>query len=349
MFIFYKNHMDTKILSALFLGFIIFSSTQPLAMPSPDQLYLKNGDRLSGEITGYTAATVTIDTAYGTFDVPVDTIGGVASPIYKVSDFETAAIAPMVIQDITDDLATSSPTELDAIIPAVGLKNQGAKVDLWGAKWSGNINLGGELKDGNSDGRNIIIDAETTANWRDVHRLTLGADYEWEKENDIKVTDEQQANAIYDFFFADPWFWNNALMWEQDKVTDLDRRVQATTGLGYQFYDTDDLSLEATFGPGYQNEKFTNQDAEDSMTVNWTLGYEQSFRQDLFRLYHDQDITAPTDDFSAWLLESETGVRIPLKMGIVASGEIEFDWTNDPAISEEEDDTTYALKLGYEW
>lgn len=333
---------------ALTITTALFLTSQALA--AQDQLFLKNGDRLSGEISGYTAATVTIDTAYGTFDVPVETIGGVASPVYEMTDFQTAAVEPIVLPSLSNEVTDIvEPETLNAITPAAGLKNPDAETGLWGAKWGGKLNVGGELKDGNSDGKNILIDAQTTANWNDVHRLKLGADYEWEKENGIKVTDERQADAAYDYFFADRWFWNNAVMWEQDTITNLDRRVQASTGLGYQFYDTDDVSLEVTFGPGYQNEKYEDQDAEDSLTANWALGYEQSFHDDLFRLYHDHDLTAPTDDFAAWLFESDSGVRVPLKMGIVASGEIEFDWTNEPAMGEQEDDTTYALKLGYEW
>ena len=52
-----------------------------------DQLFLKNGDRLSGQIIGYTPATVSITTAYGDFTVPVEKIGGVASPRYNLDDF----------------------------------------------------------------------------------------------------------------------------------------------------------------------------------------------------------------------------------------------------------------------
>jgi len=71
--------------------------------------------------------------------------------------------------------------------------------------------------------------------------------------------------------------------------------------------------------------------------------------EDFFRLYHNHDLFSPFDDFSSYLFESETGIKIPLRNGIVASGEIEFDWNNDPADGEGEDDTTYGVKLGYEW
>lgn len=328
-------------------------STSTLAA-TQDQLFLKNGDRLTGEITDYSNNIITIQTGFGLLQVDSRNIGGVASATYNMSDFQsTAAVEPLTPapQTVPPVIVSSAPveTEIAAIEPAAGLNNDDEAPGLWGARWSGNANLGGELETGNSDSKNFSVDAETQANWEDIHRMTLAADYDWEQENDEKVTDEREASGIYDYFFADKWFWNNSVMWEQDKIISLDRRIQATTGLGYQFYDEDDLSLEVTFGPGYQNEKYEDEDAENSMTANWTLDYEQSFYEDFFRLYHDHDLTSPTDDFSAWLFESDSGVKIPLKNGIIASGEVEYDWNNNPAIGEEEEDTTYSVKLGYEW
>ena len=336
-------------------GFTVFMSATnfAIAASTQEQLFLKNGDRLTGRIISYNQSTVTIETGFGTLDVDSNNIGGVSSPQYTLGnftmsddDFDPSNTLTPLMSNTTDIEAS---TDIAAKTDTDSTDETNDETGLWGAKWSGNINIGGELETGNSDSKNITIDGKTKANWADIHRLTLSADYEWEKEEDTKVTDEREANVIYDYFFADQWFWNNALMFEQDKIEQLDHRVEMTSGLGYQFYDDEDLSLQITFGPGYEQEKYKNQNAEDSITSNWSLGYEQSFYEDMFRLYHDHDVVTPMDDLSSYFFESDSGVKIPLKKGIVASGEVEFDWNNDPAMGEQEDDTTYSVKLGYEW
>tara|TARA_B100001750_G_scaffold243705_1_gene259495 strand:- start:505 stop:1017 length:513 start_codon:yes stop_codon:yes gene_type:complete len=130
-----------------------------------DQLFLKNGDRLSGQIIGYTPATVSITTAYGDFTVPVEKIGGVASPRYNLDDF--AATQPAVNQDTAPvTAAIDSPQTPSAPTPSEPIAQTPPEEDetgLWGAEWEGDVNLGGKIQSGNSDSKNINIDAETKA------------------------------------------------------------------------------------------------------------------------------------------------------------------------------------------
>jgi putative salt-induced outer membrane protein YdiY len=346
--------------SILFLGLITSTLfTGANSAFAIDRLFLKNGDKLSGEITSYNTETVSIETAYGDFNVPTYEIGGVASPGLSMDDL----MNPSIIPDQTVQLTAPTPpqpietepsqtTPAMATIPApaiVETMDETSDPTLWGGKWSGNINVGGELETGNSDGKAASVDGETTINWDDIHRLSLSADYDWEEEDDVEVTDEREAAIGYDYFFAKKWFWNNQLSYQQDDIESLDMRIEATSGLGYQIFDQDDLTLEVTAGPGFEREEYEGQDAENNGTANWSLSYEQSFNDDFIRLFHDNEWVTPWDEFSSWIFESDSGVRIPLRENLVASGEVEFDYNNDPAPGEGEDDTTYAIKLGYEW
>jgi putative salt-induced outer membrane protein YdiY len=309
-----------------------------------DTLKLKNGDVLSGTISNYSVEGVTITTSYGEFNIPINQIGGIESPMIDLNDLKKPEPPTPIIAKAEPAIEYGEPVSTDMEVDA-----EAHKTGLWGATWSGNINAGAEFKDGNSDSNEFIMDGQVKANWNDIHRLKIGAEFETEKENDVKTKDERELFAAYDYFFSDKWFWNNALELEQDKVNNLDLRTIFTSGLGYQIYDEDDLRLAVTFGPGYEREEFENQDAEDSLTANWALDYEQKFYDDFIRLFHNHDIVTPSDDFSSYLFESKSGLRIPLREGVIASGEVEFDWNNDPAIGEVEDDTTYRAKLGYEW
>jgi len=44
-----------------------------------------------------------------------------------------------------------------------------------------------------------------------------------------------------------------------------------------------------------------------------------------------------------------TGLRAPIVSGFIASAEYEIDYDSKPAVEVETTDTTFKLKLGYEW
>lgn len=330
-----------KLLSCVFLtAFYPFSSG---LTAETDNLYMKNGDRLSGTIQSYTNDTVTIDTVFGVLNVPVDKIGGVASPRYTRDELLGGTVEPATQTTmVTEPVAplSNDTAEADEEVEATG----------WlGAKWSGDVNAGLEINTGNSDNTAYQFDASTEAKWADNDRLKFSAEYENEEENDTTITDEKSAEILYDYFISEKWFLQNNLKAEQDDIEDLNLRLNYLLGLGYQFYDRDDLSLQVSAGPGYLREDYDTRDVENSLTAHWSLEYEQKFYDDLFRLYHNHDLTAPTDEWNAYLFESDSGVTIPLDNGFKVSGEVEFDWNNDPAAGNTEEDTTYNLKLGYEW
>lgn len=329
------------------LGAVLLLSIMTSGAYATDRLFLKNGDRLTGEILSRSPARVRMQTSVGVLYIKSNTIDRVESGSFTKIDLVgqgTASTPPPIAQPAHETTPMPSIETADVETPSPTIDETG----LWGAKWSGDANVGLEFETGNSDSQNYNIDASTTAKW-DKHRLGLGADYEFEEEDGIRVTDDRELAAFYNYFFAEKWFWDNQLKLEQEKVDELDLRSTFTSGLGYQFYDRDDLALKVTFGPGYEHEDYANKDATDEFTANWTLDYEQGFNDDFVRIFHNHDLGSPADELSSFLFESESGVKIPLRNNIIATGEIEFDWNNDPANGEKEDDTTYSVKIGYEW
>ena len=323
-----------------------------------DHLHMKNGDRLSGTITSYTSDMVTIHTVFGVLDVPVANIGGVASPRFAASELLAQNQSPNRVQtntspnvDVAPAQAQTPPTSAAPVETSQNTDDEmdAPKTGLWGATWSGDVNAALEIETGNSDSKNYALDASAQAEWANKNRLKLSAEYENEKESGATVTDEKMAEIVYDHFLNQKWFWENRLRLEQDDIEDLDLRVNYLSGLGYRAIDTDTTQLQFVLGPGYLREDYNDQGTETSLTVHWATEYDQKFYDDLFRLYHDHNLTTPADEMDAYLFESDTGITFPIKGGVKVSGEVEFDWNNDPAVGNKEDDTTYNVKLGYEW
>lgn len=217
------------------------------------------------------------------------------------------------------------------------------------ANWSGRANIGASLQTGNTEQDAINIDNMLKAEWDDVHRAILKAELNIENEDDETTEDNRQLEGQYDYFFKQNWFFNSVLSFEQDDIADLDLRTTAGIGLGHQAFKQDDLNLKYTLGPTYLHEDFENGDSEDSLAARWAIDYDQKVWDDELQIFHEHELLLPTDEADNFLFESKTGARVPLIKGLLATAQIDFDWQNEPAPGIKEDDTTYSLKIGYEW
>ena len=220
---------------------------------------------------------------------------------------------------------------------------------LWGAQWSGRVNAGASLQTGNTENNAIGVDATLKANWDDVHRASLKAEYNREEDDGDVTVDNRKLSGAYDYFFAEDWFLNIAGSLEQDDIDQIDLRSTIGAGLGHQVFKGEDLNLQYVIGPTYLRTEFENNNTEDSLAVRWAFDYDQFYWDKTFQGFHEHELLVPTDDTDAFLFDSKTGLRLPIRNGIVGTAEVDFEWDNAPAPGITEDDTIYSLKLGYAW
>ena len=221
-------------------------------------------------------------------------------------------------------------------------------VKLFGATVTGSINVGLGMRTGNSETNAINVDGDTELKWT-KHRTYLSAEYNREEEDDTVSVDDRMFELKHDYFYTDQWFIEGLGRFEQDDVAELDLRTTLAAGLGYQPFDRDDLTLKFVAGPGYRKEEFADGTDDSYMTGEWQADYSQKFNDDAFRLFHNHDLSVPVEETDSFVFTSESGIRVPLRKGIIASGQVDFDWQNNPPAGTKEDDTTYTIKLGYEW
>lgn len=148
---------------------------------------------------------------------------------------------------------------------------------------------------------------------------------------------------------SEDWFINTNLGFKQDEISNIDLRTTVGAGLGHQAYESENLNLQYILGAAYLRDKYDNGDSEDDIAGTWALDYDQKFFEDYVQIFHNHELFVPIDTNDAFLLESNTGLRVPLKKGLIGTAEMQFDWDNDLAPGATEEDTIYSLKIGYEW
>lgn len=351
-----------------------------------DTVTFKNQDRISGAIIdSQDPRGLQFRSSYGqTFYIPWDTIDNArdaqnnlvplkrgGGDLFSQSGSIAQAPRPSEYSFASDpkpsinnfDAPAQIVSAAPAIIPAAATTLANAVTDtkeedqallfsaptFLGALWHGRVDAGAGLQEGNSDTENFNLDGKIGAEWNDIHRATITAELNKETDNDIDTEDNKSIDGAYDYFFAEKWFANTTLGFEQDDVAELDLRTDAGIGLGYQPFKSDPLNLQMTLGPSYLGEEFSNGNKDEALAYRWGLDYDQKIAKELFQIFHNHNLLAPSDDTNAFILETETGIRMPIRGGIVGSLQLDFDRDNDPAPGIDKDDTQYSLKLGYEW
>ncbi len=326
------------------LTFLVLISLPSTAMA--DWIMLQNGDRLSGTITAQSANEVTINT---------DILGQVTIPKTRVASIHQGNAPRVLARELRTgeplSTAINTPQTIAAPKALVETPAESAKTTEkqdGQYKWSGRVSAGGTLEDGNNNSKSITLDTDIKA--RDKkNRFAFGGEANWAEEEGEKTDNDQQIYANYDRFITDKWFVGGRQSFEKDEFEELDLRSQTGLFAGYQFYEQEDLNLQVKAGPEYIYEEFENGDSESDLAASWALDYDQKLFEETVQVFHKHEIAAPFTDANAFLLESESGIRMPVSKILDASLQIDFDWDNDPAEGVKENDTTYGLKLGYGW
>ncbi len=311
-----------------------------------DWIMLKNGDRLSGTITAQSGDSITMNT---------DLLGNITLPKANIASSHQGSAPRVMARELRTGQPMSAPApqpEIKVVQPQTTevkteTKAEGAK-DPNQYKWSGRISAGGNLEDGNNNSKSLSADADIKAR-NEKNRFAFGGEANWAEEEGEKTDNDQQIYGSYDRFITDKWFVGGRQSFEKDEFEELDLRSQTGLFAGYQFFEQDDLNLQVKAGPEYIYEKFDSGDSESDIAASWALDYDQKLFEDMVQVFHKHEIAAPFADTGAFLLESESGIRMPVGKILDASLQVDFDWDNDPAPGVKENDTTYGLKLGYGW
>ncbi|MAF98784.1 MAG: hypothetical protein CMH26_09125 [Micavibrio sp.] len=274
-----------------------------------------------------------------------------SSPVnrtYNTANYAQPQYVAPPVQPIEVQPVTSTYTAPTAPVSAKTKTSEEGELFL-GAKWEGRVNAGASVQTGNTEQDALNLDTTIKAKWQDKHRGTLKAEYNRESENDTTTENNKMVEAQYDYFLQPQWFTNAKLSFEKDQMSNVDLRTTIGLGLGHQAFDQDDLHLQYIIGPSYLNEDYENGDSDNSLALNWSLDYDQKIWDDAFEVFHEHELLIPTDETASFLFDSKSGIRAPLHKGLVATGEVDFDWNNEPPAGTKEEDITYAIKLGYEW
>ena len=315
-----------------------------------DQVTLKNGDRITGEIQQIWDKDVIIEPEYDDdvkVSINLDNVAYIESDrefeIELTDGREGIAKFPGVdengqqlieIDGVTSPISLAEIYELDEI---EGYFDRDSRIDFNAA-----------IDKGNTDKIDTKLYADTNLKLGD-HRHIADLTLAREEQDGIRTKEQDLIRYNYNWLFNEPWFFGAFLSAERDPIKDLDRRYILGAAIGRDFIRTPRTTLSVQLGLGYLAEKDTAGEAQQSAVAIWSLRYRQDLLNEDLELYHDHSINSYVTGRRNTVIKTSTGIRYEITDLLYANLAVDYDYESDPAGAAENDDLSLVVGLGVEF
>jgi len=316
-----------------------------------DEVRLKNGDKLTGQIVSMQENKLILETTYaGKITISWQEVAGIrtdGSVKIILKDETTLEGTTEAVEDgkmkLDTDKFETPPTFSLADVKAIN------PTPVKTVKITARANASITTERGNTDTDNYYFDGEFVARTKQ-NRYKIGGELTNEKSNGVTTSKNWLAFGNYSHFLNKKWFLYADTLFEHDEFKDLDLRSTLGAGAGYQFYETPLLNLSISAGLAMVNENYDISEDKDYSSGQWTIGYDQYLFDKFVQLFHVNTGYVSLEDANDWFLKTRTGLRFPLYKGFTATLQYNFDWNNQPSeAAETEEDTKFIFLLGYEF
>jgi putative salt-induced outer membrane protein YdiY len=320
-----------------------------------DEITVKDGSRIIGEIVDMTDGVVNIKTAFA---------GDLKIKWEEVTDLKTVKALPFVLKDGTrilgvadgmregriavksEALAEPTPVPVDSLSSI----NPPQKP----ITYQGFVSLGGSVSGGNTHNKTFSFASEFQAR-ADRQRLTIRAAYNYAEDEDDLTVRNGTAFMKYDFFLTKRLYWFASALFEHDTFQDLDLRVALGTGPGFQIIDKGDFSqawlseLQVFFeaGVAYFNDDYDDAEDDSYISGRWSLSVNWPIVPKKVTLFHFHEGYPSLEDLDDIYITTQQGARFAIWNNFIATFQVNWKWDTTPAPGFGREDTLYLVTIGY--
>jgi putative salt-induced outer membrane protein YdiY len=316
-----------------------------------DEVYFKNGDRLTGKILRLTDGKLVIKS---------DVAGEVPVELSNIKTFSSEETIIINLKDGTtfEQKVSSAGAGRFAIKDSETIKAQEFAVDDIVSinppipKWTGSVSAGITSTHGNTKTEDITGSVNLKKR-TDKDRTTLSADYVKSEQEDPTTGKEEaiedwwRVKTKYDYFFTKKMYGYLDGRYEKDAIAELDRRVTVGIGAGYQWIESEDMNFSTELGLASLYEKFDNQTNSNS-EISAQLGYyfDKKIRKNL-SFIHELTYYPALEKPADYYLTTTAELRANFYKAMFVNLKAILDYDATPAIGAHKTDVKYFLGLGY--
>jgi putative salt-induced outer membrane protein YdiY len=316
-----------------------------------DEVRLKNGDRLTGQVMRMEAGKLILKTIYA---------GEISIIWQEVASVKTDGSLKVVLKDETALEGTTESIENGKMKLDTGNLEAPVSFSLAHVKainpkpiktlkitTRANVNITSES--GNTDSDNYYFDGEFVAR-TEKNRYKIGGELNKEDSDGTTTSQNWLAYGNYSHFLNEKWYLYTDTFFEHDEFKDLNLRSTLGAGAGYQIFETPLLNLSISAGLSMVDENFDVGEDNDYSAGQWSVNYDQYFFEKFVQLFHVNTGFVSLEDANDWFLKTRTGLRFPVYKGLTATLQYNYDYENQPSVdAETEESTKFIFLLGYEF
>jgi putative salt-induced outer membrane protein YdiY len=311
-----------------------------------DEVSLKNGDRVTGEVVKMGDGSLTLKTTYG---------GEIKIDWKEIQGLTSAGPLALQLRDgsvLRGRVSSPAPNQIVVTGEPFGSTTAMSFADIQAITppppitYTGTFNFGGNITDGNTKTTALNASARFTAR-AERQRFGLEAKYNYGEVNSLISTRNSLLGLNYDYFVTKRVYTTVFTLLEQDTFQDLNLRSTAGAGLGYQFIDTKRTKLSGDLGLAYVNENFRTQPDTDSASGRWSVTFNHEFLPDVLFFFHRNegyyDLKAP----NGYRIRADQGLRFPVYKGFSLNLEYDVRYNSNPAAGRKTTDLAYIMGVSY--
>jgi putative salt-induced outer membrane protein YdiY len=301
-----------------------------LAAPAAaDELRLKNGDRITGEVVSLDAGKLTFKTPGGDLIVAWDEVTSLTidEPMLitvKGGEPELRPFAGLALGDVV--AIEVPPPPLD---------------------WTGSANVGFVTTSGNTDVTSLRLDGEIIA-IRPNDRFSAAALINKAEDSGVDTADNWNLAFNYDRFLTDRLYVNGNAILTSDQFKSLDLRTALGAAIGYDVWKTPRGLLSVNGGLGYVNENFADPlEDDDYFALREGVRAQIFFAEKRVEAFHNHDTYIGLTGDDNLFFRMQNGVRFRIVGSLVSTIQSDLDYDRSPAPGRDNTDSTFAITLGY--
>ncbi len=316
-----------------------------------DEVYLKNGDHLTGEVKSLEEDRLIFITSYA---------GEISITWSEVSALRTETPIKVVLTDESVVEGISKPGEEEEMnlltekieggvsFHLADVKSINPKPPEPAVKINARTNVGIDVKKGNTDTETYHFDGSFVAR-TEKNRYRLAFEMDKEKSSGLDTVDSWLGAINYDHFLGDKWFLYGNASFESDEFKDLNLRSVLGVGSGYQFIETPVTKFSGEVGFSYANEDYVLDEDDSYPAGRLAFVIEKPLFDERVVFFHNDEALINFEDADDITIRTQTGFRFPFYRRFNMTLQYNWDWDKMPAMGQEKTDERYLVTLGYEF
>jgi hypothetical protein len=281
-----------------------------------DEVRLKNGDRLTGQVVRMEAGKLLLKTVYAVDIsivwqevVSVMTDGSVKIVLKDETALEGIPLATEDGEMKLDTVKLEAPASFSlADVTAIN------PLPVKPLKINTRVNASVTNERGNTKSDNYNFDGEFVAR-TEKNRYKIGGELSKEESDGTTTSQNWLSYGNYSHFLSKKWYLYADTLFENDEFKDLDLRSTLGAGAGYQVFETPLLNLSISAGLAKVDENFDVAEDNDYSAGQWSVNYDQYFFKKFVQLFHANNGFVSLEDSDDRFLRTGTGLRFPVYKG----------------------------------